>query len=523
MEQATPEGLQFGRFSLDLIRGCVRMGEQEIDLPPKPFEVLRLLAEKAGQLVPKQELFATVWPNVAVTDDSLVQCIRELRSKLGDVDHRLIRTIPRRGYLLDARAAPADPPAVVPVAAIDKSTTALPDRPSLAVLPFMNMSGDPEQDYLAEGIAEEIITALSRCGSLLVIARNSSFAYQDRNIDVRQIGRELQVRYVLEGSVQRAGDRLRITTQLVEALSGTHLWADHFDGDRSEIFELQDRITASVAAAAEPNVQAAEIARLKPKSTPDLEAYDLMLRAQALERKYTEESLSDALQCLERAIAINPSYAPALALAAFCHCERRSHGWSNNPEVDRAEGYRLSIRALEHGRDDANVLWMVSRAVRVLGADTHGARELANRSLLLNPSSTAALTEAAWSELFAGNPQAALEFVRRAERLNPRDPKAWLTDSVAAHAHFAAGHLDEAVGRARKVLAQNAHFSPSVRVLAASLAMLGRRDEAAAAIRRLLSIEPDLTVRELRDRLGHQDTSVLNPFLEGLRMAGLPE
>jgi TolB-like protein len=347
--------LQFDRFTLDLKRGCVRAGARDITLAPKPFEVLRCLAENAGLLVSKRELFAAVWPNAVVTDDSLVQCIRELRDKLGDIDHRLIKTVPRRGYLLDVPVVPTDAASEPLPAAIERSAEALPDRPSLAVLPFSNMSGDPDQDYLAEGIAEDIITALSHCASLLVIARNSSFAYKGKNTDVRQIGRELGVRYLVEGSVQRAGNRLRITAQVVDTNSGAHIWADQFDGGTSEMFEFQDRITASVAAAVEPKLQAAEIKRSKSKRATDLDAYDLLLRAQALEHEFTDESLTKALHLLKRAIAMSPSYAHAMALAAFCYCQRRSQGWSKNPDVDKAEGTRFAILALEHGRSDANV------------------------------------------------------------------------------------------------------------------------------------------------------------------------
>ena len=219
---------------------------------------------------------------------------------------------------------------------------ALPDKPSIAVLPFNNMSGDPEQDYFADGMAEDILTALSRCNWLFVIARNSSFTYKGRSVDIRQIGRELGVRYVLEGSVRRGGDRLRITGQLIEATSGSHVWADRFDGELSDVFGLQDRITESVVGAIEPMLQLAEIKRLKHKATANLDAYDLLLRAQQLEYEFTDASLAEALQCLKQALAIDPSYAPAMALAAYCHTERSYQGWAKEPKADRDEG--LSVR-----------------------------------------------------------------------------------------------------------------------------------------------------------------------------------
>jgi TolB-like protein/DNA-binding SARP family transcriptional activator len=397
----------------------------------------------------------------------------------------------------------------------------LPDRPSIAVLPFSNLGGDDNQEYFADGIVEDIITALSRCSSLFVIARNSSFTYKGKAVDVRQVGRELGVRYILEGSVRRDGTRLRITGQLIDATSGAHIWADRFDGDACEVFKLQDRVTDSVAAAIEPSLQAAELGRLKQKPAANLNAYELLLRAQAHE--YTEEGFTEAICCLQQALAIDSSYAPALAMAAYSYAVRRQQGWASNFDVETAEGLRLATRAVDLGKDDANVLWMASLAIRVLGADSQRARELVMRSLQLNPNSAMALTVAVWAELFVGNPVQALEFGRRAERLNPRDPKAWVRDSAVAQAYMATGQFEEAVKCAKRALAQNPRFPGTLRVLAASLAKLGRTDEAATAMRQLLNEEPQLTLAKMHHRLRHMDKKVLLGYLEGLRAAGLPE
>jgi TolB-like protein len=398
----------------------------------------------------------------------------------------------------------------------------LPEKPSIAVLPFTVMAADREDDYFADGMAEEIITALSRCHWLFVIARNSSFTYKGRAIDIRQVGRELGVRYVLEGSVRRAGSRLRITGQLVDALSGTQLWGERFEGDTRDVFDLQDRVAEGVAGAIEPRLRFAEIERLKDKTAPDLDAYDLLLRAQALEYQYTEDSLAAALRCLEQAIAIDPGYAPAMALAAYCHAERRQQGWSKDTQQETAQGLRLAMRALELGKDDPNVLWMVAFAVRVLGSDAQRARELVNRSLELNPNSAIALTTAGWAETFLANPERALDLLRRAERLSPRDPKAWYMAAAAALAHFVAGQFEAAVACARKALAQNPLFAPTLRVLAASLARLGDRDGARRSVGELLELEPRLTLETLRARMLHMDASALTRFMDALRVAGLP-
>ena len=358
---------------------------------------------------------------------------------------------------------------------------------------------------------------------MFVISRNSSFTYKDSAIDVRQVGRELDVRYVLEGSVRRAGNRLRITGQLVDTLSGAHIWAERFEGMTSEVFDLQDRVTEGVVAAIEPRVRLAEIERLKHKPARDLTAYDLLLRAQALEYEYTDESLTAALDCLKRALAIEPLYAPAMALAAYCYAERRQQGWAKDMEAETAEGLRLATRALELDKEDANVLWMAAVAVRILGVDPHRARELVNRSLQLNPNSAIALATAGFAETFLANPVQALEHLQRAERLSPLDPKGWYMAAAAALAHFVAEDFEEAARSARKALAQNPCFAPSMRVLAASLARLGRLDNAGQILKQLLRLEPHLTITALRSRLRHMDETALARFLEALRIAGLPE
>jgi TolB-like protein/Flp pilus assembly protein TadD len=518
----------FENYVLDTVLRELRREGELVTLTPQVFDLLVYLIQNRERVVSKDNLTATIWNGRFVSDSALTTRLNAARNAIGDSGkkQRLIKTLARKGFRFvgDVRekqeflTVGGDLPSDA-----SGSLLGLPEKPSIAVLPFTVMAGDREGEYFADGMAEEIITALSRCHWLFVIARNSSFTYKGRAIDIRRVGRDLGVRYVLEGSVKRAGNRLRIMGQLVDALSGAHLWGERFEGDTRDVFDLQDRVTEGVVAAIEPKLQFAEIERLKDKATPDLDAYDLLLRAQALEYEYTEESLAAALRCLEKAIAIDPSYAPAMALAAYCHAERRQQGWANAPEEESAEGLRLAMRALELGRDDPNVLWMVAFAVRVLGSDAHRARELVNRSLELNPNSAIALTTAGWAETFLANPARALEFLRKAERLSPRDPKAWYMAAAAALAHFVAGEFDAAVVCARKALAQNPRFAPTLRVLAASLARLDDIDGAIRAVRELLKLEPHLTLGTLRVRLAHMDERALTPFIEALRIAGLPE
>jgi TolB-like protein/class 3 adenylate cyclase len=450
---------------------------------------------------------------ICLSDNAYQQIKGKLALDVNDMGEQPLKNIaqPVRVYGVRLDGSPARP------------VLTLPDKPSIAVLAFTNMSGDPEQEYFADGIAEDIITALSRCNALFVIARNSSFTFKGKTIHVRQVGRELGVRYVLEGSVRRSGFRLRVTGQLIEAESGNHIWADHFDGDMSDVFDFQDRITESVVAAIEPNLQLAEIERLKRKPATNLDAYDLLLRAQQLEYKFTEESIADAIRFLEQALVIDPDYAQAMALAACCYAERRQQGWAKDLALEAAEGMRLAMRAVELGKDDANVLWMAAYAARQLAMDGQLAKELAYRSLLLNPNSAIALAITGWIEAILANPAKALEHLHRANRLSPRDPKGWFITTGLGMSHFFAGQFDEAAAWCKKALAQNPRFALAFRILAASLAKLGQRDRAKEAVRELLKIEPQLTISSLRARTLAMEESVWIMFSDGLRLAGLPE
>ena len=531
---STPAGekallYRFENFELDVAKRELRRGDNLVALAPQVFDLLLFLIENRERVVSKDDLIAGVWNGRIVSDAALTTRINAVRRAVEDSgnEQRLVRTMPRKGlrfmgavHVQQADQAPA--PNIPSPKAADAPMLSLPEKPSIAVLPFTNMSGDQGHDYFADGIAEEITTALSRCSGLFVIARNSSFTYKGKAVDVRQVGQELGVRYVLEGSIRNAGGRLRFAGQLVDTASGAHIWADRFEGDASEIFAVQDRIAESVVAAIEPNLQFAEIERTRHKSGTNLRAYDLLLRAQALEYEYTKESLAEALGCLAQAIAVAPMYAPAIAFSAYCYAERRQQGWAQQVEAETAAGLQLAARALEVEKDDANVLWMAAFAVRVLGADPHRARELVTRSLQLNPNSAMALTQAGWAEVFLGNPSKALELVARAERLSPRDPRAWYMAAVSALAHFVAGEFDKAVIASERALAQNPRFAPTLRVLAASQARLGNANAAVSAVRELLRLEPQLTIAALHRRLGHMVETAREPFLDALRLAGLP-
>ena len=318
--------ISFGAFRLMRRTGELWRGGTEVRLTPRAAAVLALLVERAQQVVTKQELLDRVWEGSSVGDEALTSCIQELRRALDDDarEPRYIETRHRRGYRL-----------IVPVATATPAALALPDKPSVAVMPFQNMSGDPEQEYFVDGLVEDIITALSRISAFFVMARNSSFTYKGRAVDVRQVGQELGVRYVLEGSVRKAGGRLRITGQLVDTTTGNHIWADRYEGALEDVFDLQDRITSSVVAVIEPKVQQAEIKRAQAKPTENLTAYDLYLHAFAAHSDYEEDSNNGALALLARAVAIDPRFSTAYGLMANCQVHRLNRGWGSVADAIR--------------------------------------------------------------------------------------------------------------------------------------------------------------------------------------------
>jgi TolB-like protein/Tfp pilus assembly protein PilF len=514
----------FDDCGLDTDRRELRRGLELISIGPKVFDLLVYLVQNRDRVVSKDDLLVSVWRGRIVSESTLTTHINAVRKAVGDSgeEQRLIRTVPRKGFRFVGEVRERQK-ASSTAGREDAPQLAVPDKPSIAVLPFQNLSGDAEQEYFADGMAEEILTALSYCKSLFVIARNSSFAYKNKAVDVRQIARELGVRYVLEGSVRRAGDHLRFSAQLVDATSGTQIWAHRFDGAMGDVFKLQDAIAECVVAAIEPNVQLAEIERMKHKPVPSLDAYDLVLRAQQLEYEFTPESFEAALRCLERALVIDPNYAQAMALAAYCYAERSQQGWLKDRSHEAAEGIRLAARAVDLAKNDAAVLWMAAYSARQLSMDASLAKELAYRSLQLNPNSAIALAMTGWIEAIMAEPEKALEHLRRADRLSPRDPRTWFINTGMGMAHFIAGHYDDAIVWNKKALAQNPRSAVALRVLAASLASFGQIERAKNAIAELLKIEPHLTISSLHARMLMQHQDVWKKFSEALRLAGLPD
>lgn len=401
----------------------------------------------------------------------------------------------------------------------------IPDKPSIAVLPFQNISGDPEQQYLADGMAEDITTALSRFKSLFVIARNSSFSYRGKAIDLKRVGRELGVRYVLEGSVRKAGRRLRIVVQLIDAVSGAHLWADRFDGALEDVFEFQDEVTEKVVGAIAPRVERAEIVRAWRRPPRNTDAYDCYLRGLTCLSPMTVDGLEQALALFTKASALDPDYASAYGMAMHCHAHRFDLLLAEAGDIEhrRNEISRLWQMVARVGQDDGVALGEAAWAVAYLLRDLSSARQLIDRALELNPNLASAWANSGWINIWQGYPDLAIEHLGRAERLDPGSVR--LTNFAAmAHARFFLDEYDQALGLAERTLRQSPDAHVCLRIGAASAAFAGHVDTARGLAARLRIVDPAFGVSRLGEYLGpYQKSEFVEKYAEGLRLAGLPE
>jgi adenylate cyclase len=508
------EEIRFGRFRLDLGRPELCCDGQPVRIHRRALGILCALAEAKGEIVSKDELMARLWPGRIVEEGNLHVHVSALRKSLDEhgEGHSFVVTVPGRGYRL------ADPTALRPALSAEgafPSQLSLPDKPSIAVLPFANMSGEQEQEYFADGMAEEIITALSRIRWLFVIARNSSFTYKGRAADVKQVSRELGVRYVLEGSVRKSGDRVRITAQLIDATNGAHLWADHFDGSLEDVLDLQDQVAIRVAGVIEPALRAAEVRRALDRPRNDPTAYDLYLRALPATRSWEKNDQLEALELLSQAIKRDATYGPAFALSAAYHMMLlNANSWSDDPEATRQKAISLARHALRYAGADASTLGQAAWTLAYLGEDIDVATALMDQSLHINPSYADGWRWSGWLKLWAGLPDVAIDRFERSLRLNPLESQSG-TLMATGVAHFFARRLDQARTMLLRSLQQHPDWVPTNRFLAACYAHLGQLDEARIVIKRLRALTPEVMPNADHWRNPEQREF----YLSGLRLA----
>jgi adenylate cyclase len=401
-----------------------------------------------------------------------------------------------------------------------ESPPPLPDRPSIAVLPFQNMSGDPEQEYFADGMVDEIITALSRFKWLFVIARNSSFTFKDKAVDIKEVGRRLGVRYVLEGSVRKAAGKVRITGQLIDAITGAHIWGDRFERDLTDVFALQDEVTVAVVSAIEPKLRQTVIAMAARRRPENLTAYDLFLRAVWQFYLATREAVAEALKFARRALELDPRFGKAAVLAGVCHMDNVLWGYATDPQFERKEAVRLSRLALSLDDDDPDTLASASVISAFMVGDCEGAIEMADRAVALNPNSFSAWLGRGWVYRIAGLQQEAVQSFERAIRMSPIDPLLHRSFTGIGLAFVELSRFDEAIVAGKKALRQNPSFPVAYRCLASAFAHLGRDAEAREAAARLLEFDPTFTISSWIARGGQSNSKLI---IEGLRKVGLPE
>jgi TolB-like protein len=519
----------FEDYVLDPERRELCRGSHVVAVAPQVFDLLDYLIRNRERVVSKDDLISAIWNGRSVSDAALTTRLNVVRSAIGDSgeEQRLIKTLPRKGFRFVGAVRETTDPAgeAAGDASADQPPPALPlpDKPSIAVLPFESMSGGPEQDYFADGIVEDIITGLSRSKSMFVIARQSTFTYKGKAVDIKQVGRELGVRYVLEGSVRKAGDRVRIAGQLIDATTGVHLWADRFDSPLEDIFDLQDRVTSSVIGAIAPLLQRAEIERARRKPTGNLQAYDYYLRALAAFYRRTREETAEALRLTEIARNIDPEFAAAYALGARCYVQRKSFGWWTHAPEDIAEARRLARRAVELDQDDPWVLAKSGYALAFVAGEVEEGADLVARALDLDPNQATARYWMGWIRLWLGEIDAAIEQFQAVLRLSPLDPSIITAHSGMAWAHFMAGRNEEASLWAAATIRRQPNFLAGQRIMMACHAMSGNIEEARQSCRIALQQDPTLRLSQLHNVVPFRRAQDLERLAEAYRIAGIPE
>jgi len=512
------DDISFGPFLLDVRHRQLRCGEVPVQVGRLEFDILCVLAKAKGGVVTKDEILAKVWPGRVVEDNAIQVHISALRKALDRSDdaQTYIVTVPGRGYRLVG---------IGPRIALHENDTedtighAVPSA-SIAVLPFDNISGDSDQEYFADGMAEDIITALSRFRLFLVISRTSSFIYKGRKVDVRKIGRELGVRYVLKGSVRKEGNQLRVTAQLIETTNGSHLWAEKYDGAVEGVFDLQDQITAGVVIAIAPSIRRAEIERAQRKRPESLDAYDLYLRALPLAWAFSPEETAKAILLLDEALRLDPSYAAAHGLAAFCHL--RGFVWIDLNETEKVMAIRHARAVLSMDTDDATALAFSAYVIALLVGDFDTACSAIDKALALNPNSAQTYFFGAAVNSFVGRFDTVINYARRSLQFSPFNPLRYIMLNALSRACFLTGRYEEAIEAALRATRVNPQFAPAYVWVVASHVRLGQMAQALEAKRQLLHVDPNFCFTRWASYIiappAHKEA-----IATALRDAGVPE
>jgi TolB-like protein/Tfp pilus assembly protein PilF len=515
----------FEEYVLDCDRRELSGPAGLVAIEPKVFDLLECLVRNRERVVSRDDLIAGIWSGRVVSESALATCINSARVAIADngEEQRLIKTLPRKGLRFVGQVretkGPAGAVAVQGASEAARPALALPSRPSIAVLAFKNISSDPEQEYFADGMVEDIISGLSRIRWLFVIARNSSFVYKGRPVDVKQVGRELGVRYVLEGSVRKAGNRVRITAQLIEAETGIHIWAERYDRLLDDIFALQDELTMSVIGAIEPSLRKAETERVKRKRPDNLDAYDLLLRALPFTYTHIAEDAAAAIPLLEKALELEPGYATAHASLAWCH-HFRFRLWLH--EKDRSAAIGHARAAIVDGGDDATALGIAGFVIAMDEHDHEGAINLFERALELSNSNIFALHSSALILAILGKTDLAIERAQRAVRLSPFDPLNYLSYNALAVSYFCTGRYGESHDAARRSVQLNPRFYICHLFLAAALMGLQHCEEAEAAAQQVLALDPTFTIRRFSVTAGIEP-KIFGLLADAWHAAGLPQ
>jgi TolB-like protein/Tfp pilus assembly protein PilF len=501
--------IRIGRFRLDLGRRRLYCGDVPVDLGGKALDLLCVLAAANGRVVTKDELMNEVWPGLVVEENNIQVHVSALRKALeaGADGESIIVTVARRGYRLNTVLSEPYPLQ----GRLGDLPSSHPPATSIAVLAFTNMSGDPEQEYFADGIVEDIITGLSRIRWLFVIARNSSFIYKGKAVDLKQVGRELGCRYVLEGSVRKANSRVRVSAQLIDTHTGINLWGERYDRLLDDVFAVQDEIAMNVIGAIEPSLRKVEIERVKRKRPDSLDAYDLMLRAMPFVHSAMTAGADTAIPLLQKALELEPDYAGAHALLARCFHFRFSRGGQH--ENDRAASIRHA-RAAMNGSDDATTLAIAGVVIWFDERDIATAIDLFDRALAISNSNVVALSNSAFVLAWMGKTEQAIERAHRALQLSPFET--WNAYMAIAVAEFHAVRYGDAREAARRAVESNPDFSVPHVLLAVALVRLGCIEEARVEARRVLALDPTFTTRRWSVTVGVVD-SVFDPFAEAWR------